>query len=136
MLQSINALKSRESNNNNNIITIDVTSSSLIPPFETIGFLESKWPDILKELVYGNKNILGNFTLYLVMEERRREEYAKEVTSGILDIKPEDNGKEQEEAVNQKQHHHNGSKNNQSWYTRPRDKNGRFTSITATTTTT
>ena len=116
MLQSINALKSRESNNNNNIITIDVTSSSLIPSFETIGFLESKWPDILKELVYGNKNILGNFTLYLVMEERRREEYAKEVTSDILDIKPEDKGKgkeKQEEAVNQEQHHHNGSNNNE-----------------------
>ena len=35
---------------------------------------------------YGNKNILGNFALYLVMEEKRVEEYAKEVTSGILDI--------------------------------------------------
>jgi hypothetical protein len=116
--------------NNSNIITTDV--ASLVPPFETIGFLEAKWLEVLKELVeYGDKNILANFELYLVMEERREEEYAKEVTSGILDIKPEDKGKEQqeeqEEAVNQEQqHHHNGSKNNQFWSTRLRDKNGRF----------
>jgi hypothetical protein len=99
--------------------------------------LEAKWLEVLKELVeYGNKNVLGNFVLYLVMEERRGEDYAKEVTSGILDIKPEDKGKEKEqlqeqEAVNQQlHHHHNGSNNNnnQSWYTRPRDKNGRFMS--------
>ena len=31
------------------------------------------------------------------MEERRGEEYAKEVTSGILDIKPGDKGTEQQE---------------------------------------
>ena len=78
--------------------------------------------------------------MYLVIEERRREQYVKEVTSGILDIKPEDNEKEkkkeEQEAVNQ--HHHNGSNNsnsnnnNQSWFTRPRDKNGRFTSSSST----
>jgi hypothetical protein len=130
-------------NNNNNIITTDV--ATLVPPFETIGFLETKWLEVLKELVeYGNQNILGNFMLYLVMEGRRgREEYAKEVTSGILDIKkPEDKGKgkeqlEEQKAVNQEQHHHhNGSKNNQSWYTRPRDKNGRFMSSSTAATTT
>jgi hypothetical protein len=33
--------------------------------------LEAKWLEVLKELVeYGNKNILGNFGLYLVMEEK------------------------------------------------------------------
>jgi hypothetical protein len=95
--------------------------------------LEAKRLEVLKELVeYGNKNILGNFTLYLVMEERRGEDYAKELPSGILDIKPEDKGKgkeKQEEAVNQEQHHHNGSNNNnQSWSTRLRDKSGRFMS--------
>ena len=70
-------------NNDNNIITTDV--ASLIPPFETIGFFEGKWLEVLKELVeYGNKNILRNFTLYLVMAERRvEEEYAKEVTRDI-----------------------------------------------------
>jgi hypothetical protein len=56
--------------NNNNIITTYV--ATLIPPFETIGFLEAKWLEVLKELVeYGNKNILGNFMLYLVMEEKK-----------------------------------------------------------------
>jgi hypothetical protein len=76
-------------NDNNNIITTDAAAASsyLLLPFETIGFLETKWVEVLKELVeYGNKNILGNFALYLVMEEKRVEEYAKEVTSGILDI--------------------------------------------------
>jgi hypothetical protein len=129
-----------------NILYITTNVASLIPPFETIGFLEAKWLEVLRELVeYGNKNILRNFALYLVTEERRGEEYAKEATSGILDIKKlEDKGKEKEqleeqEAVNQPQHHHNGSNNNnnQSWYTRPRDKNGRFMSsgaVTAATT--
>ena len=62
--------------------------------------------------------------------EERREEYAKEVTSSILDIKKAE--------VN---HNHNGSNNsnsnnnNQSWF-RPRDKNGRFTSSSAITTAT
>jgi hypothetical protein len=120
--------------NNNTFIITDV--ASLVPPFDTIGFLEAKWLEVLKELVeYGNKNILGNFALYLVMEERRGEQYVKEVTSGILDIK-----KEKSEV------HHNGynnsnNNNNQSW-SRPRDKNGRFISSsnntsagTATTTT-
>jgi hypothetical protein len=97
--------------------------------------LEAKWVEVLTELVeYSNKNILRNFTLHLVMVERRREGYVKEVTSGILEIKPEDNekGKEKEE-----QHHHNGSKNNnnQPWSTRLRDKNGRFMSSNTVATT-
>jgi hypothetical protein len=51
---------SRNGNDKNNIIITDI--ASLIPPFETIGFLEAKWVEVLKELVqYGNKNILGNF---------------------------------------------------------------------------
>jgi hypothetical protein len=68
-----NGNNNTNTNSNNNIITTD--SASLIPPFETIGFLEAKWLEVLKGLVeYGNKNILGNFALYLVMEERRVEE--------------------------------------------------------------
>src|SRR5919201_3651468 len=63
---SRNGNGNNNNNDNNGIITTD--TASLIPPFGTIGFLESKWLDILKELVeYGNKNILGNFKLYLVM---------------------------------------------------------------------
>ena len=85
---SNNGNDNSNNNNDDNIITTDI--AALIPPFETIGFLEAKWLEVLRELVeYGNKNILGNFELYLVMEERRGEEYAKEVTSGILDIKKE-----------------------------------------------
>jgi hypothetical protein len=117
----------RNSNDNNSIITADV--ASLIPPFETIGFLENKWLEVLEQLVeYGNKNILGNFVLYLIMEERRGEEYVKEATSGcILDIKKE---------AKEVHHHYNGSiSSNQSWF-RPRDKNGRFTSSSAITTAT
>jgi hypothetical protein len=114
-------------NSDNNIITTDV--ASLIPPFETIGFLEAKWLEVSKELVeYGNKNILGNFVLYLVMEEIRVEKYAKEATRGcILDIKKE---------AKEVHHLYNGSiSSNQSW-SRPRDKNGRFTSSSAITTAT
>jgi hypothetical protein len=144
--------------NNNNIITTDAAAASayLLPPFETIGFLEAKWFEVLKELVeYGNKNILGNFALYLVMEERRVEEYAKQVTNGILDIsnsrEAKENGRKEEGGAEVHQHHHNNSSNNsnnsnnknnhnnQSWSTRPRDKNGRFMSsntvATITTTT-
>jgi hypothetical protein len=44
-------------NNDNKIITTDV--ASLIPPFETIGFLESKWLEVLKGLVeYGNNKFI------------------------------------------------------------------------------
>jgi hypothetical protein len=123
-------------NNNNTFIITDV--ASLIPPFDTIGFLEAKWLEVLKELVeYGNKNILGNFVLCLVMEEKRGEEYAKEVFSGILDIKSEEKRKEQELV----HYHNNGSNNsnndNQSRSNRLRDKNGRFmSSNTAAETTT
>ena len=100
-----NGNNNTNTNSNNNIITTD--SASLIPPFETIGFLEAKWVEVLKGLVeYGNKNILGNFQLYLVMEERRVEEYVKEVT-GILDINSS-SGKEKEEVH---QHHHNNGSN-------------------------
>ena len=124
--------------NNSNIITTDV--ASLVPPFETIGFLEAKWLEVLKELVeYGDKNILANFELYLVMEERRgEEEYAKEVTSGILDIKRARDKKEQEAQIhhdndhNSRNNNNNNNSNNQSWSTRLRDKNGRFISTTAT----
>jgi hypothetical protein len=89
----------------------------------------------LKELVeYGDKNILANFELYLVMEERREEEYAKEVSSGILDIKRARDKKEQEAQIHHDNDHNsrNNNSNNQSWSTRPRDKNGRFISTTAT----
>ena len=74
-------------NNDNNIIITD--TASLVPPFENIGFLEAKWLEIIKELVeHGNKNILKNVELHLVMEERRQEENNnKEITSGVLDIK-------------------------------------------------
>jgi hypothetical protein len=70
----------KEENSNNEEITstnniIKSNIDFLVPPFQTIGFLESKWFEIIKELVeYGNKNILGNFKLYLVMEDRRQEE--------------------------------------------------------------
>ena len=75
---------------------------------ELVGFLEAKWLEVIKELVeYGNKNILANFQLYLVMEERRVEEYAKEVT-GILDISRKEKGEEVH------QHHHNNGSNNNS----------------------
>jgi hypothetical protein len=114
-------------NDNNNVITTDV--ATLVPPFETIGFLEAKWLEVLKELVeYGNKNILGNFMLYLVMEEKREEQYVKEVTSWILDIKKEEKGIGRGRLIEVPNHNHN-----QSWSTRLRDKNGRFMSSGAAT---
>jgi hypothetical protein len=101
--------------------------------------LEGKWLEVLKELVeYSNKNILGNFELYLVMEERRGEQYIKEVTSGILDIKREDKGigKGRPTEVPSNHNIHNNN-NSQSLSTKPRDKNGRFiSSNTAAATTT
>ena len=55
-------IKEEDSNNN----TTDIASLSLVPPFQTIGFLESKWLEMIKELVeHGNNNLLGNFKLYL-----------------------------------------------------------------------
>ena len=61
------------SSNNKETTATDtaIISLSLVPPFQTIGFLESKWLEMIKELVeYGNKHILGNFKLYLAMEEK------------------------------------------------------------------
>ena len=104
--------------------TTDITSLSLSPPFQTMGFLESKWLEMIKELVeYGNKNILGNFKLYLVMEEKREgEEDTKEITTSILDIKREERRTEVHNSNN-----NNNNNHNQSWF-RPRDKSGRFIS--------
>jgi hypothetical protein len=88
----------------------------------------------LKELVeYGNKNILGNFELYLVIEEKREERYVKEATSGILDIKREEDkgvgkGRIAKEAPSNHNHNNNNNNNSQPWSTRPRDKFGRFMS--------
>ena len=134
---SRNGNGNNNNNDNNGIITTD--TASLIPPFETIGFLESKWLDILKELVeYGNKNILGNFKLYLVMEEKRGEEqYVKEVSSGVLDIKREERGVGRGRIAEQVPNPTNNNNHNQSWSIRLRDKNGRFmSSSTATAATT
>jgi hypothetical protein len=64
------------------------------------------------------------------MEERRGEQYAKEVGNGILDIKKEmAEVKEREEEVHN-HNHNNISNHNQPW-SRPRDKNGRFMSSSA-----
>jgi hypothetical protein len=112
------------SNNNNNkeIPAIDTTITSLVPPFQTMGFLESKWLEMIKELVeYGNKNILRNFKLYLTVEEKREGEESKEISNCILDIKREE-GAEVHNHINNNNHNHN---KNQSW-SRPRDKFGRF----------
>ena len=82
--------------NNRNTNTIDKIDdiTSLIAPFQTIGFLEAKWLEVLKELVeYGNNNILGSFKLSLAVEEKGQENNTtKEVFSGILDIKREERG--------------------------------------------
>ena len=61
---------SNDSNQDKN--TVDTTTvTCLAPPFQNIGFLETKWLEIIKELVeHGNKNILKNVELHLVMEER------------------------------------------------------------------
>jgi hypothetical protein len=119
-------------NNDNNIIITDTVS--LVPPFEAIRFLETKWLEVLKELVeYGNKNILRNFQLYLVMEEKREEQYVKEVTSGILELKKEERGRaEVQNNNNNITQNHNHNNHNQSWY-RPRDKFGRFVSTSTAT---
>ena len=118
---------------------IDITSSSsLIAPFQTVGFLESKWLEVLKDLVeYGNKNILGSFKLYLTVEEKGQQNNneattntkIKEVFSGILDIKREERGtgvgKGRTEVPMPTPNH-----NNPAW-SRPRDKNGRLISSSA-----
>jgi hypothetical protein len=122
---SSNGSNQDKNTNDNNIITTAAAASYLLPPFETIGFLEAKWLEVLKELVeYGNKNILGNIELYLVMEEEREEKYVKEVTSGILDVKKEERGIGRERSEVSIPTNNN---NNQSQF-RPRDKNGRFMS--------
>ena len=112
---------SSNSSNQHNKNTVDTTTvTCLAPPFQNIGFLETKWLEIIKELVeHGNKNILKNVELHLVMEERTPDDNngGKEVTSGILDIKKEERaiGRGIAEASN-----HNNNNNNQSWFTRLR----------------
>jgi|SRR5919197_1416206 hypothetical protein len=121
-------------NNNKEITTITTDITSLVPPFQTIGFLESKWIEIVQELVkYGNKNILGNFKLYLAMEEKNGngEEEVKEITTSILDVKK---GVERAQVQNPNTHQNNNNHNNTSWF-RPRDKNGRFISTSTSTST-
>ena len=126
-----------EHNNNKETTTTDIASLSLslVPPFQTIGFLERKWLEMIKELVdYGNKNILGNFKLYLVMEEKNGEEgeETKEITTSILDIKKEEKEIRAQQVQNPSTHQNNNNHNNTSWY-RPRDKNGRFMSTSTST---
>jgi hypothetical protein len=80
---------------------------------------------VLKELVeHGNKNILKNVELHLIMEERSQEENNnKEITSGMLDVKREERGRaEVHNNIIQNNNNHN-----ESW-SRPRDKFGRFVS--------
>jgi hypothetical protein len=118
---------------NKNIVTTSI--AYLAPPFQNIGFLETKWLEIIKGLVkYGNKNILKNVKLHLIMEERIQEENnnTKEATirGSILDIKKEEKGR----GITAVNHNTNNNRNNQSWF-RPRDKFGRFTSAAAATTT-
>ena len=62
------------------------------------------------------------------MEEKREEQYVKEVTSRILDIKKEEKGIGRGRLIEVPNHNHN-----QSWSTRLRDKNGRFMSSGAVT---
>ena len=62
------------------------------------------------------------------MEEKREEQYVKEVTSGILDIKKEEKGIGRGRLIEVPNHNHN-----QPWSTRLRDKNGRFMSSGAVT---
>ena len=87
---------SNNNNNANSINNIDITS--LILPFQTIGFLETKWLEVLKELIeYGNNNILGSLKLYLAVAEKGQQQEeipagVKEVFSGILDLKKEERG--------------------------------------------
>jgi hypothetical protein len=80
---------------------------------------------MIMELVeYGNKNILGNFKLYLAMEEKREGEETKEISNGILDIKREERAEVHNPNPNNQLKKNN---NNPSWF-RPRDKSGRFIS--------
>ena len=61
------------------------------------------------------------------MEEKREEQYVKEVTSGILEPKKEERGR------SEVQNNHINNNHNQSW-SRPRDKFGRFVSTSTATT--
>ena len=55
-----------------------ITSLSLAPPFQNMGFLETKWLGTLKELVqHGNKNIYKNVVLHLIIEERSNSWYTR-----------------------------------------------------------
>jgi hypothetical protein len=122
-----------DNNNNNNKKTTTTDITSLAPPFQTIGLLESKWLEMIKELVeYGNKNILGNFKLYLAMEEKREGEETKEIITSILDIKKEEKEIRAQQVQNPSTHQNNNNHNNTSWF-RPRDKNGRFISTSTST---
>ena len=68
---------------------------------------------MIKELVdYGNKNIVGNFKLYLVMEEKREGEDTKEITTSILDIKREERAQVHNPNNNQNNNHHSHNNNN------------------------
>ena len=117
-------VKEQTSNNTNTINNInDISSSSLVAPFQTIGFLESKWLEVLKELVeYGNNNILGSFKLSLAVEEKGQENNT--IAAVVVEVLPP--------SSNHNNHNQNGNgnnNNNQPWSTtRPRDKNGRFIS--------
>jgi hypothetical protein len=121
--------KEQTTSKNNTSSIINIADITPLPPFQTVGFLETKWLEVLKEFVeYGNKNILGNFKLYLVMEEKRQEE-TKEVTNGILDIKREERRTEVHNSTD-----NNNNNHNKSWF-RPRDKFGRFISTSTSTST-
>ena len=92
---------------------------------------------MIKELVeYGNKHILGNFKLYLAMEEKNggEGEDTKEITTSILDIKKEKKEIRAQQVQNPSTHQNNNNHNNTSWF-RPRDKNGRFISTSTSTST-
>jgi hypothetical protein len=68
------------------------------------------------------------------MEEKREEQYVKEVTSGILEPKKEERGRSEVQNNNNNNitQNHNHNNHNQSWY-RPRDKFGRFVSTSTAT---
>jgi hypothetical protein len=58
------------SNQDKSIVTTSI--ASLAPLFQNIGFLETKWLEILKELVeHGNKDILKNVELHLIIKNAR-----------------------------------------------------------------
>jgi hypothetical protein len=66
------------------------------------------------------------------MEEKREEQYVKEVTSGILEPKKEERGRSEVQNNNNITQNHNHNNHNQSWY-RLRGKFGRFVSTSTAT---